>query len=216
MCSSRDRYILICRSKHRTLDSRLWTLDSGLWTLDSGLWTLDSGLWTLDSGLLTLDSGLWTLDMLLLLYGTTTCVHELQSSTLLILQVSLLCRNPNKHLHESVLTSRQLATAAYLHHSELIMALNSSKVIIVCGTALGLSLIFLIRWRQKRELRRRQRRKNQGTLNIGGNTSCCTVCCHYFASHWTLLITMTSIYLKSFPRYLRLRFWRHFIKDCLF
>ena len=58
------------------------------------------------------------------------------------------------------------------------MSPNTSKVIIVCGTALGLSLIFLIRWRQKRELRRRQRRKSQGTLNIGGAISCPTFITH--------------------------------------
>ena len=45
---------------------------------------------------------------------------------------------------------------------------SNTKAIVLFASALGVSLLFLVRWRQKRELRRRQRRKSQGSLNIGG------------------------------------------------
>ena len=48
---------------------------------------------------------------------------------------------------------------------------TNTKAIVLLASALGVSILFLVRWRQKRELRRRQRRKSQGSLNIGGNES---------------------------------------------
>jgi pantothenate kinase len=45
---------------------------------------------------------------------------------------------------------------------------TNTKAIVLFASALGVSILFLVRWRQKRELRRRHRRKSQGSLNIGG------------------------------------------------
>ena len=48
---------------------------------------------------------------------------------------------------------------------------RTSKILIIGAALVGVSYVLFTRWRQKLEMRKRKRRKKQGSVNIGGKYS---------------------------------------------